>query len=346
MNRLRQRRLELGLGQAELGRKAGISRQAVNAIERGQTRASVDTALQLAAVLGLSVEGLFGATDRSGAWWPDNALAPRVGMRVAIERWPEHEVARPIAAYPPEASAAAHGEVRAVGRGRVDVELWSQRPALFIYGCDPVLGLLASHVSRGGGEGWWWHASNAQALALLKAGTARAVGLHHGVLEARAIDHTCLRFRLVGWQSGWLVAPDNPKGIRAAADLMRPEVKIGVREAGAEGRRLLEQQLVEVGVSWADVADRTVLAGSQLGAARLVSEGVVDVAIGHAGAAAALACELIPIREEVTDLLLPRALIQQAEVQELLSRLTSGSFRRDLAAAGPYDTERTGEQID
>ena len=345
VSRLRERRLELGWGQAELGRRAGISRQAVNAIEREQTRANVDTALRIAQALDRSVEELFGSLGPGGPVWADSEIEPQPGMRVAVERWAGQAVARPLAAHPAWPVAAAHGEVRQVEGREVAVELWATRPALFIYGCDPALGLLAAHLSQTGGEGWWWNASNGQALSLLRGGQARAVALHHGVLEARAVDHSCLRLRLVGWQSGWLVARGNPLGIRSAADLLRPEIRIGVRESGAEARRLLEQELAAAAVPWAALAGRTIPVRSQLGAARLVADGLVDTAIGHAGAASALACDLVPIRGEVTDLLIPRAVAEQAEVRRLLACLVSAPFRRDLAASGPYDTGRTGEEV-
>ncbi|MHB1980943.1 MAG: helix-turn-helix transcriptional regulator, partial [Sulfobacillus sp.] len=37
VNRVRELRLQRALAQAELGRRAGISRQAINAIEQGKT---------------------------------------------------------------------------------------------------------------------------------------------------------------------------------------------------------------------------------------------------------------------------------------------------------------------
>src|SRR5262250_3243279 len=73
---LRERRLLSGLSQEQLARQVGVSRQALNGLERGHAQPSVETALALAAVLGTSVEALFG---KSHPVLP--ALPTRVGPR-------------------------------------------------------------------------------------------------------------------------------------------------------------------------------------------------------------------------------------------------------------------------
>src|SRR4051794_26915602 len=87
--RLREARLAAGLSQAALAGAAGISRQAVGAIEAGLHRPGVDAALALAPAVGRSVEALFGAAPAGsetvlGTSVPDGAavLAARVGDRV------------------------------------------------------------------------------------------------------------------------------------------------------------------------------------------------------------------------------------------------------------------------
>src|SRR3954452_12693130 len=87
--RLREARLAAGLSQAALAGAAGVSRQAVGAIEAGLHRPSVDAALAIAGAVGRSVEDLFGAAaERSetvlGSPLHDGAavLAARVGDRL------------------------------------------------------------------------------------------------------------------------------------------------------------------------------------------------------------------------------------------------------------------------
>ena len=58
-NRLEDRRTELGLTQAELADKVGVTRKTVNTVENGVFTPSATLAIKLAKALGLSVEELF-----------------------------------------------------------------------------------------------------------------------------------------------------------------------------------------------------------------------------------------------------------------------------------------------
>ena len=55
-NRLKERRAALGVNQQELGRMAGVSRQTISLIERGDYSPSVTLALTLARICGVRVE--------------------------------------------------------------------------------------------------------------------------------------------------------------------------------------------------------------------------------------------------------------------------------------------------
>lgn len=58
-NRLKDRRTELGLTQAELAERCGVSRKTVNTVENGVFVPSTLLALKLAAALDRRVEELF-----------------------------------------------------------------------------------------------------------------------------------------------------------------------------------------------------------------------------------------------------------------------------------------------
>jgi len=58
-NRLKDRRGELGLTQAELAEKVGVTRKTVNTVENGIFTPSATLAIKLARALDLSVEQLF-----------------------------------------------------------------------------------------------------------------------------------------------------------------------------------------------------------------------------------------------------------------------------------------------
>ena len=58
-NRLKQRRTELGLTQAELAERCGVTRKTVNTVENGVFVPSTVLALKLARALSVPVETLF-----------------------------------------------------------------------------------------------------------------------------------------------------------------------------------------------------------------------------------------------------------------------------------------------
>lgn len=58
-NRLRVIRAEKGWTQEELGKRLGVSRQAVNALETEKHDPSLDLAYRIAAAFGLTVEEIF-----------------------------------------------------------------------------------------------------------------------------------------------------------------------------------------------------------------------------------------------------------------------------------------------
>ena len=62
-NRLKEHRARLGVNQAELGNLAGVSRQTISLIERGDYSPSVTLALKLARILSVTVEDIFACEE-------------------------------------------------------------------------------------------------------------------------------------------------------------------------------------------------------------------------------------------------------------------------------------------
>jgi putative transcriptional regulator len=58
-NRIKERRGELGLTQAELAERVGVTRKTVNTVENSVVTPSTILALKLSEALGLTVEQLF-----------------------------------------------------------------------------------------------------------------------------------------------------------------------------------------------------------------------------------------------------------------------------------------------
>jgi putative transcriptional regulator len=58
-NRLKEYRARLGINQGEMGKLAGVSRQTISLIERGDYSPSVTLALKIAKICGVKVEDIF-----------------------------------------------------------------------------------------------------------------------------------------------------------------------------------------------------------------------------------------------------------------------------------------------
>ena len=59
LNRLREYRSRLGVNQTEMGKLAGVSRQTISQIERGDYSPSVTLALKIAKICEVRVEDIF-----------------------------------------------------------------------------------------------------------------------------------------------------------------------------------------------------------------------------------------------------------------------------------------------
>lgn len=59
LNRLKEHRSSQGINQTELGKMAGVSRQTISLIERGDYSPSVTLALKIARIFQVSVEDIF-----------------------------------------------------------------------------------------------------------------------------------------------------------------------------------------------------------------------------------------------------------------------------------------------
>jgi putative transcriptional regulator len=75
-NRIKDRRAELGLTQAELAERVGVTRKTVNTVENGVFTPSATLAIKLAGALGLSVEQLFWIEGQRRSPRPDGSGFP------------------------------------------------------------------------------------------------------------------------------------------------------------------------------------------------------------------------------------------------------------------------------
>ena len=70
-NRIKEYRARLDINQSEMGRLAGVSRQTISQIERGDYSPSVTLALRLAKICGVTVEDIFSLDETEDSYEKD-----------------------------------------------------------------------------------------------------------------------------------------------------------------------------------------------------------------------------------------------------------------------------------
>ena len=294
-----------GLSQRALAQAAGVTRQAVSAIEAGRMQPGVGIALALARALGTSVEELFAV--------PAEPAAPRF-----------ETVAREHTALEPTHSAL---------------------PAAYVAGCDVAAGLLARHamLRERDARVLWLPMTNRAALEELRRGRVHAAVVH-GALP-RAIGEGYERFELATTEEGWLLARDNPLRVRRAADLARKGVRLVNRPAGAGARQLIDEQLRRAELDPRRIAGYECEVPGQLDAGRAIAHGFADVAVGMASIARIYDLDFLALREERCTLVVLSNALEAQPVRVLLETLRSQPYRLDVQALDAYDVTRMGERI-
>ena len=70
-NRIKEYRARLDINQSEMGRLAGVSRQTISQIERGDYSPSVTLALRLTKICGVTVEDIFSLDETEDSYEKD-----------------------------------------------------------------------------------------------------------------------------------------------------------------------------------------------------------------------------------------------------------------------------------
>lgn len=336
---------------------ASLSRQSVGAIEAGRAVPAVDVALRIARALECQVEDLFGMEAPPGGVTTEPADAKwtgRVTLAHVAGRWVSH----PLDGL--SAGQAADAVITRVNKKGADAELLCT-PAeatenVILMGCAPALGLLADRLNgrHGPGRFHWLARSSTQALEALARRQTHVAGVHlidERTGEANIPDvrkharkHAVVLITLARWEEGLLTSRDNPKRIRAAAQLGRRGLRLVTREPGSGARRLLDRELRRAGLPASLARKASARATGHLEVAQSVAHGAGDVGVATRDAALAFGLDFIPLAEERYDLAIPRDTLADPRLVRLLDMLTSSALRRDLASLG-YDVRACGEQV-
>jgi putative molybdopterin biosynthesis protein len=353
--RLRSARQARGFSQYQLARMAGVSRQAVSAVEAGLSDPSLRVALTLGRALGLTVEELFGPAMPEPSV-SVRALAPLggEGSRVSLAPMGETFVALPLSG----ATATRAGFAPAGGRVSGPQQVIPQgphRPTLVVAGCDPALPLLELPLSLLDPpvEFLWWPCASHEALSLAAAGLVHAAGAH---LRGPSGDYNTVAARellrdgadVIGfssWREGLLLRPEHAAQVGDVAGVVSASLRLVNREPGAEARRVLDRELTRLGVSGPALAGYDTRATGHLEVASAIVAGLADAGVASEPAALAYNLAFVPLTAERFDLVIPASMTGTREVQGLLRVLSSSWLLGQLASLPGYDVAQCGERI-
>jgi molybdate-binding protein/DNA-binding XRE family transcriptional regulator len=370
--RLRLARQARGLSQQQLAGVAGVTRQAVSAVESGHSDPSLRVALGLARALGMTVEELFGPGEPG-----DPVLARPVapvsapGSRVALATVGDTFVALPLDAdlaarlgfgaaggltvrggtQGAQGAQGAQGTQGAQGISGFQVAvrpIGPPRPTVVVAGCDPALPLLETPLALLDPPlaFAWWPCGSAEALRLAAAGLVHAAGVHRvgpgGGDDTPGIPGGAEVVGFASWREGLVVRPG--AAVRGLDDVARQGLRLVNREPGAQARTLLDRERLRLGLEPSQLTGYDSLAAGHLQVAAAIVGGLADAGVSSEPAALAYGLDFIPLAEEHFDLLLPAKHAASREVQGLLKVLTSPWLLAQLASLPGYDAARCGER--
>jgi putative molybdopterin biosynthesis protein len=359
--RLRLARQGRGFSQQQLARMAGVSRQAVSAVESGLSDPSLRVALALSRALGMTVEEVFGQVT------PEPRIDARPlgvigggGARVSLAQVGDSFVAVPLSG----AAATSSGFVPAAGLAdesdgqrnrptRAVRPLGPPRPTLIVAGCDPAfpllevpLGLLDPPLAL-----LWWQCPSHDALELAATGLVHAAGSH---LRDQSGDYNVEPTRklfpqgadIIGfssWREGLVLRPDIAGNVSDLADVAKAGLRLVNRQSGSEARLVLDRELARLGIDAGQLRGYDTKATGHLQVASAIAAGLADAGIANEPAALAYGLAFIPLAKERFDIIIPPAHAATREVQGLLRALRSRWLRDQLASLPGYDPTGCGE---
>lgn len=361
--RLRLARQSRGFSQQQLAGMAGVSRQAVSAVEAGHSDPSLRVALALAHALGVTVEELFGPGKAPPpvAARPVAPLGP-AGARVALAPMGESFVALPLAAdtaaqggFLPAGGVVA-GVPAADAASRAVRPVGPPRPTLVVAGCDPALPLLETPLARlDPPVGFsWWSCSSGEALRLAGAGLVHAAGAHlrgrkgeynTGPASGQQLRHGAEVIGFAAWREGLVLRPGLAGEVVGLADVAKRGLRLVNREEGSEARHVLDREAARLGIEPQSLPGYRTRATGHLQVASAIAAGLADAGVASEPAAIAYGLAFLPLTAERFDLVVPAAQAGSREVQALRKVLSSPWLLTQLGSLPGYDSSRCGDHI-
>ncbi len=224
------------------------------------------------------------------------------------------------------------------------------RPLRIAGSDDPLLGWLAREAGFDaqfvGSYGGLW---------ALQRHEADAASLHLFDAEANEYNAPFLRHLLpesdwvlvnLAWrENGLIVAPGNPKGVKAVGDLVRGDLRFVNRQREAGTRVLLTHALHAAAIDPSSIQgwDRPVATHDAV--AQAIVLGFADIGPGLRAVAATWELDFVPLAQERYDIALPREVFESAACRRLMGVLHSRTLRREAARYAGYDLRDCGRIV-
>ena len=334
-----------GIAAVDLAAHAGITRQAIYAIEAGTYVPNTSVALRLARALETSVEDLFALDDEAAPANSAHSFEPldetsqaapgepiqicRVGRKVIGVVPPSFPAYLPVADGVVTDSGQASLVERAGQRRQTpDCRLRSRPfPPRFLR-------------ARSGNRHRSGQRQQRPGLEWLREGKVDIAGTHVG---ANPAGFSVVTFAL--WEEGFVVRRGNPKSIRTIADLANPVVKFVNRDHGSGSRKLFDSLIAAAGIPMARIHGSESCVSGHLAAAWAVASGAADCCIAAGSAARRFGLDFIPLASERFELVLHKRDMTKKAVQGLFDILNRSRLRRQLETVAGYDVSRAGETV-
>lgn len=367
-SRVRAARLERGIGQGQLAAEAGISRQALSAIESGAYTPNVTAALRLARALGKTAESLFGdagfdsvtAVLAEGEGATEGARRLGAGVHVGLARVGGRLIAvqRPAAGLNLLSASGVVEQVSSEGKARIASfrTLAEIDTTLLAAGCDPAVSVMSDYLAHRTPfvELVSCQCSSASALDCVAGGRSHVAGTHlrdpgTGQYNLAAVRRKFGRrpvmvINFARWELG-LASRPGARRISALEDLTRPGVRIVNRPQGSGARIALDEKLAEIGIEPDALTGYESELAGHLEVAEDIAAGRADAGLTLRVAADAFGLSFTSVREERYDLVIPRRETQSLAVKALLEALSSSRLATEVSRMCLYDTTEMGKVL-
>jgi len=167
----------------------------------------------------------------------------------------------------------------------------------------------------------------------------RSMAVWREVLSPR--DHRVIPF--VTREMGLIVRRGNPLGIRALADLLRPEVRFVNRDPESGTRMLFDELLAQQGLEGTRIQGYPQVEFTHAAVAAYVASGMADASFGVEAAARQFDLDFIPVVTEDYIFVCHHQSLANPAVQRILEVMRGQAFRDAIAALPGYAVSEAGQ---